>query len=90
MKKQEFINIVSEKSGLTKKDVNAALTAILETITEAMVARDTISFVGFGSFSTTERKAREARVPLTGKTVKIPARSVVKFRVGKTLKDKVA
>ncbi|HHD75739.1 MAG TPA: HU family DNA-binding protein [Campylobacterales bacterium] len=90
MKKAEFIDAVAEKSGLSKKDANEALNAILETITEALKEGQTVSFIGFGSFSTVEREAREARVPLTGKTVKIPARKAVKFKVGKSLKDTVA
>ena len=90
MRKAEFINAVSEKSGLSKKDANEALNAILETITDALKEGKTVSFIGFGSFSTVERAAREARVPLTGKTVQIPARKAVKFKVGKSLKDTVA
>jgi len=90
MKKAEFIDAVAEKSGLSKKDANEALNAILDTITEALKEGQTVSFIGFGSFSTVEREAREARVPLTGKTVKIPARKAVKFKVGKSLKDTVA
>jgi len=90
MKKAEFIDAVAEKAGLSKKDANEALNAILETITEALKDGKTVSFIGFGSFSTVERAAREARVPLTGKTVKIPARKAVKFKVGKSLKDAVA
>ncbi|RUM75086.1 MAG: HU family DNA-binding protein [Sulfurovum sp.] len=90
MKKAEFIDTVAEKAGLSKKDTNEALTAILETITEALKAGKTVSFIGFGSFSTVDRAAREARVPLTGKTVQIPARKAVKFKVGKSLKDTIA
>ena len=90
MKKAEFIETVAKKSGLSKKDANEALTAILETITEVLKDGKTVSFIGFGSFSTVKRAAREARVPLTGKTVKIPERNAVKFKVGKTLKDSVA
>jgi len=90
MKKAEFIDAVAEKAGLSKKDANEALNAILETITEALKDGKTVSFIGFGSFSTVERAAREARVPLTGKTVQIPARKAVKFKVGKSLKDSVA
>ncbi|EJK6729629.1 HU family DNA-binding protein, partial [Campylobacter coli] len=47
-------------------------------------------FIGFGTFSTAERAAREARVPSTGKTIKVPATRVAKFKVGKNLKDAVA
>ncbi len=90
MKKAEFIDAVATKSGLSKKDANEALNAILETITDALKAKKTVSFIGFGSFSTVERAAREARVPLTGKKVQIPKRNAVKFKVGKSLKDSVA
>jgi len=90
MKKAEFIETIAKKSGLSKKDANEALSAILETITEVLKDGKTVSFIGFGSFSTVKRAAREARVPLTGKTVKIPERNAVKFKVGKTLKDSVA
>ena len=57
MKKAEFIDAVAEKSGLSKKDANEALNAILETITEALKEKKTVSFIGFGSFSTVERAA---------------------------------
>jgi DNA-binding protein HU-beta len=90
MKKAEFIDAVAEKAGLSKKDANEALNAILETITDALKDGKTVSFIGFGSFSTVRRAAREARVPLTGKTVQIPVRNAVKFKVGKSLKDSVA
>ncbi|HFU74704.1 MAG TPA: HU family DNA-binding protein [Arcobacter sp.] len=90
MKKAEFIEAVANKSGLSKKDANEALSAILETITEALKNEQTVNFIGFGSFSTVKRSAREARVPLTGKKVQIPERNAVKFKVGKSLKDSVA
>jgi len=90
MKKAEFIDAVANKAGLSKKDANEALNAILDTITEALKEGKTVNFIGFGSFTTVERAAREARVPLTGKSVKIPARKAVKFKVGKSLKDSVA
>jgi DNA-binding protein HU-beta len=90
MKKAEFIDAVAERAGLSKKDVNEALNAILETITDALKNGRTVSFIGFGSFSTVKRLARETRVPKTGKMVKIPERNAVKFKVGKSLKEAVA
>ena len=90
MKKAEFINAVAKRAGLSKKDANEALNAILETITDALKNGKTVSFIGFGSFSTVKRSARETRVPMTGKMVKIPERNAVKFKVGKSLKDAVA
>ena len=55
MNKNDFIDIVAEKSGLTKKDSKAALDAVLETITETLSKGDSVSFIGFGTFSTSMR-----------------------------------
>jgi len=90
MKKAEFIDAVASKTELTKKDVNAVVDAALETITEALTAGKSVSFIGFGSFSTAPRAARTARVPGTDRVVEVPATTAVKFKVGKQLKDAVA
>lgn len=90
MKKTDFIAKVSEKSGLTKKDSQAVVDATLDVIQEALVAGQEISFIGFGTFSTSERAARKARVPGTGKVIDIAKTTVVKFKVGKILKDAVS
>jgi len=90
MKKAEFIDAVAEKTGLSKKDTTETLNAMLETIESALVAKKSISFIGFGTFSTAERAARTARVPGTDKTVQVPATTAVKFKVGKKLKEAVA
>lgn len=90
MKKADFIQLVADKSNLSKKDVTAAVDATLEAITEVLVSGDSISFIGFGSFDIAERAAREGKVPGTDKTYKSPATKVVKFKVGKQLKEAVA
>ncbi len=90
MNKAEFVDAVAEKSGLSKKDSKAAVDAVLDTLTEALAKKDSVAFMGFGTFSTASRTAREARVPGTDKTVKIAATTVAKFKVGKSLKDKIA
>ncbi len=90
MKKAEFIQVVAQKAGLSKKDANAALDAVLDTITEALVDGKSVSFIGFGTFSTAPRAARKARVPGTNKVIEVPATTAVKFKVGKKLKDAVA
>ncbi len=90
MKKAEFIQVVAEKAGLSKKDTNAALDAVLQTITEALSSGKSVSFIGFGTFSTAPRAARKARVPGTNKVVDVPATTAVKFKVGKKLKEAVA
>jgi len=90
MKKAELIQAISDKTGLSKKDTTATIDAALETIEEALVARKTVSFIGFGTFSTSPRAARTARVPGTDKVVDVPATTAVKFKVGKRLKESVA
>ncbi|OCL87115.1 DNA-binding protein HU [Aliarcobacter thereius] len=90
MNKAEFIDAVAAKAGLSKKDAKGAVDAVLETITEALVKRDSVSFIGFGTFSTAPRAARVAKVPGTDKTVNVPATTVAKFKVGKALKEAVA
>ena len=87
MNKTEFIYAVAEKSDLAKKDSKAAVDAVLDTLTEALAKKDSVAFLGFGTFATA---SREARVPGTDKTVKVAATTVAKFKVGKSLKDKIA
>ena len=90
MNKNEFIDAISTKTGLTKKDTKAAVDAILETITETLAKKDSVSFIGFGTFPVKKRDARTARVPGTDKTVDVPATTVAKFKVGSNLRTKVA
>ncbi|MCV3383252.1 HU family DNA-binding protein [Campylobacter sp. IFREMER_LSEM_CL292] len=90
MTKADFISQVAQIAGLTKKDATAATDAVIATITDVLAKGDSISFIGFGTFSVAERAAREARVPSTGATIKVPATKVAKFKVGKNLKDAVA
>jgi DNA-binding protein HU-beta len=87
MKKADFIDAVASKAGVSKKDANEVVTAALDAIVDALKAGDSVSFVGFGSFSVAERAAREARVPGTDKVVKVPASKVAKFKAGKGLKE---
>jgi DNA-binding protein HU-beta len=89
MKKSEFISEVAQKSGLSKKDTEAVIEAALGTITEALKARDSISFLGFGSFSAVKKNAREITIPGTSRKVKVPAKYSVRFKPGKLLKDAV-
>ncbi len=90
MKKAEFIQAVAEKSGLSKKDVQKVIDAALDVITETLQKGDEVAFIGFGTFTTSMRAEREAKVPGTDRVVKIPATRVVKFKVGKKLKEAVA
>ena len=90
MNKAEFIDAVAAKAGLSKKDAKGAVDAVLDTITEALVKKDSVSFIGFGTFSTSARAAREATVPGTTRKVQLPATTVAKFKVGSNLRTKVA
>ncbi len=90
MKKAEFVQAVAEKAGLSKKDTEAVLDAAIDVITEALAAGKSVSFIGFGTFTTTERAARQAKVPGTDRVVEVPATRAVKFKVGKKLKEAVA
>ena len=87
MNKTELIAAMSEEAGLTKKDAEKALDAFTDTVSKALTAGDKVQLVGFGTFETTKRAAREGRNPQTGKTVKIAASVVPKFKAGKALKD---
>ena len=87
MTKQDLIDVVSEKAGLTKKDTAAVVDTILDTIVDSLKRGEKVSFVGFGTFEAKTRKAREGRNPATGETIQIPARVVPSFKAGRALKD---
>ena len=90
MNKTELIAEVANKAGLSRKDGEKALGAVVETITEAVVKGDKVQLVGFGSFETKQREARTGRNPKTKETIEIPATRVPVFKAGKALKDAVA
>ena len=89
MNKSEFIDAVVLKTGLTKKDANAALKATLETITETLAKGDSVSFIGFGTFTTSKRAARTGINPSSGKPMQIPESTIAKFKVGAKLKEAI-
>lgn len=89
MNKNELIDRICEKAGLSKTDANNALDAFTDAITDAMKEGQEIVLVGFGSFKVGVRAARTGRHPQTGKAMQIAASKVVKFKVGKKLKDAV-
>lgn len=89
MYKRQFIKAAAEKAGMTERDMNKALNALLEVITEALAESDRVQVTGFGTFDVSERAARDGRNPATGKKIRIPARTVPTFRVGSKLKKAV-
>jgi DNA-binding protein HU-beta len=89
MNKNELIAAAAESSGLTKKDTEAALKAIVDVITDSLKKGDKVQIVGFGTFEVSERAAREGRNPHTGEAMQIAASKAPKFKAGKALKDAV-
>ena len=90
MNKGELVDAVAEKASVTKKQADAVLSAALEAIMEAVSDGDKVTLVGFGSFESRERKAREGRNPKIGAKMEIPATRVPAFSAGKLFKDRVA
>lgn len=89
MSKQQLVDMIAEKAGLTKADAARALDATMDSIKDALKNGEKVSLVGFGTFATSKREAREGRNPRTGETVKIAARTAVTFKAGSKLKDAV-
>lgn len=89
MTKAELVAQAANASGSSKAVTEKVLNAVLETIQQALVEQKNVTMVGFGTFTTAERPAREGRNPKTGDTIKIPAATVVKFRPGKKMKEAV-
>ena len=90
MNKTELISAVAEKAGLSKKDSEKAVSAAFEAITEALVAGEKVSVVGFGSFDVRLRAERTGLNPATRQEITIPASRTPVFTAGKALKDAVA
>lgn len=90
MNKTELIAAVAEKTGLSKKDSDAAVAAMVDAITESLVQGEKVQLVGFGSFEVKSRGARMGRNPHTKEQIEISASKVPVFKAGKALKDTVA
>ena len=89
MNKQDLIAKIAKDADLSKTAAAAAVDSLIEGVTRALKKGDSITFVGFGTFKTSLRKARTARNPQTGAAIKIPKRRVVRFTAGKALKTAV-
>ncbi len=89
MNKTELINQIAESADISKKAAGDALQGFMDAVTTTMKSGDKLSLIGFGTFSVTERSARTCRNPQTGKSMKIPAKKVVKFKVGSKLAEAV-
>ena len=89
MTKAELIVVVGEKAGLTKKDADKAVAAVLEAITETLVSGEKVSLVGFGTFEVKERAERMGHNPQTGEPMPIAASKAPVFKAGTALKNAV-
>ncbi len=89
MNKGELVEKVVKECELSKAAAEQVVTSIFGAITDAMAAGDKVTLIGFGTFSVSERAAREGRNPQSGETMNIPAKKVVKFKAGTKLNDSV-
>lgn len=89
MNKQDLIAKIAKENDLSKTKAAAAVDSFFEGITKSLKKGQPITFIGFGTFKTAQRKARTARNPQTGAAIKIPKRRVVRFTPGKALKTAV-
>jgi len=87
MNKGDLINSVADKAGLTKAQATDAVNAVFDDVQSCLQKGDKAQFVGFGTFSTSIRNARDGRNPATGATIKIPRKTLVKFKAGKALTE---
>jgi DNA-binding protein HU-beta len=87
MNRQQLIARIVKDTGVSKSLASKMVAAALATITTSLKKGDAVTLVGFGTFKTVVRKARQGRNPLTGGTIRIPRRKTVRFSAGKALKD---
>lgn len=89
MNKSELISHVAGETGLTKAQAEQAINSVTGAVTQTLAAGESLTLVGFGTFSISERAARTGRNPQTGEALKIAAKKLPKFSAGKALKDAV-
>ena len=87
MNKEELIAEISKKTKVSKKDASLILSATIETIEKSVKKGDKVTLVGFGTFASKHRAARNGRNPQTGKAIKIAAKNVPSFSAGKGFKE---
>ena len=87
MTKDQLVEKIAGDAGISKKEAGASLKAVTSGISSALAKGDTLTLVGFGTFSVSARAARQGRNPSTGETIQIKASKAPRFKAGKTLKD---
>ncbi len=90
MTKSELINAVAEQQGIAKKDADAIVNCVFETIVDTLAAGDKVQLVGFGTFEVRAREARKGHNPVTGEEITIAASKVPAFKAGKAFKESVS
>ena len=89
MNKTEMTSAIAQASGVSKKDSEKVLNAIVEIMTQELAKGERVQLSGFGIFEVRDREARTGRNPITGETVQIPATKVPAFKASKNLKDRI-
>lgn len=89
MNKKELVNAVKDNMGVTRKEAETAVGAVLDAIVDGMVGDGKVSLVGFGTFSVVDRAARTCRNPQTGEPIDVPAKKAPKFKASAALKTAV-
>ena len=89
MNKTELIDRIAESADISKRSAGDALQGFMQAVAETLEKGEKLSLIGFGTFSVSERSARTCRNPQTGKSMKIPAKKIVKFKVGSKLAEAV-
>jgi len=89
MTKADLVELISERTGLSKKDTNVVVQGILDNICHALSEGDKVELRGFGSFKVKQRRSRRARNPRTGRPVDVPSKLVPYFKASNELKDRV-
>lgn len=90
MNKAELVAAIAEKAEVSKKDAEKMVGAFISTVTDELKKGEKVALIGFGTFETRQRAAREGKNPQTGAAIKIPASVVPAFKAGKALKDAIA
>ena len=89
MNRKDLVETIAQQAGLSAAQADAALTAFVAGVTDAVASGDRVAVAGFGTFEPRERSARTGRNPQTGASIEIPASKTVGFKAGKALKDAI-
>jgi nucleoid DNA-binding protein len=90
MNKTDLIDLIAEKVGISKADADRVIDTFVDGVADSLSKGDSVTIIGFGTFSINVRKARTGRNPRTGASIDIPERKVPKFKAGSKLKDKIS